>query len=369
MAFEPDVEKVLGQVLAAITRQLGSASSALWLFDRAADRFKEHLVYHAGKVVLMREQNKAMLNGAWGLTRNLSFKTHIAERKPVVYQVEDLRSSHESAYDFFLKHGIQTLLGVPLLLGSEVAGSLTVRFDRIRTLSEEENALTQALAHQATMAIQLTDLAKRAGEAAISEERIRFAREIHDTLAQGFTGILMQLGAASQTRGGTRGELQPYLDAMERLALSSLTEARRSVNALRPVAARSSLIDALRDNVERVRLQTHASVEFTVRGTAFRAAPVVENELLRIMGESLANAIKHAHARQIMVLVEFARNGLILSVKDDGIGFRHEFREFYWTLWPYRNAGTGNEYRCHRHDCQRFWLWTEVIVRWAKTKE
>ncbi len=324
VAFEPELNKVLGHILASITKQLESPSSALWLLDGVSGRFHAHLVCQEGRIIEFNRENKSFLSSLWGSGRDLAFKDHIHDRRPVVYQVEDFRFSNGAAFAFFRNLGVQSLLGIPLLLGSEIVGSLTVRFDVPRLLNPEELELTQAMAHQATMAIQLTRLAERAGEAALSEERTRFARDVHDTLAQGFTGILMQLGAASQVPGNTRSDIQPQLTAIDALARSSLAEARRSVRALRPSLAspECQLDRTVGQFVERVRLQTHAEVLLHIKGMRGRLAPQVENELCRIVQESLNNAVKHAKANRIHVTVEFQNHDAVrIAVKDDGVGF------------------------------------------------
>lgn len=87
--------------------------------------------------------------------------------------------------------GIQSLLIVPLFLGDEYIGCFSVRSTEKRGYQPEELELAQALAYQATLAIQLTVLAEQAQQSAVLEERNRMAGEIHDTLAQAFTGILL----------------------------------------------------------------------------------------------------------------------------------------------------------------------------------
>ena len=128
VAFEPDFQQVPGKVLEAITTQLESPSSALWLFDKTSGRFKVFLVYHEGRVMQGNERTVSALKGAWGRGRDLFLKDHAQQRRPVVYQVKDLKISDPMAFTFLEKLGIQTLLGVPLLLGAEVLGSLTIRF-------------------------------------------------------------------------------------------------------------------------------------------------------------------------------------------------------------------------------------------------
>jgi len=331
MAFEPDLNKVLGHVLVAITKQLDSPSSALWLFNPAFAKFNVHLIYHAGNVLDFKQSSEGAVKAAWGRGGDLFLKTHIDERRPTVYQVESLKDSHSTAYAFFRKQNVNTLLGIPLLLSSEIVGSLTIRFDRPRHLSAEELELTQAMAHQATLAIQLTKLAARAGESALIEERIRFSRDVHDTLAQGFTGILMQLGAASQVQGGDMRLIEPHLKAIGALARASLAEARRSVRALRPSPAVSdSLMQTVDYIVGTIRAQTEADLAYTVDGIPEALGTEVETELGRIVQESLHNVVKHAAATRISLSMEFQGGRSIrICVKDDGLGFDSSQKPVY----------------------------------------
>src|SRR5207253_625886 len=101
----------------------------------------------------------------------------------------------------------------------------------------EEIELTQALAHQVMLALQLNEFAEQGRRAAVFEERNRMARDIHDTLAQGFTGVIVQLEAAEDAISlGSRKEADNHLHRAGELARRSLSEARRSVHALRPHA-------------------------------------------------------------------------------------------------------------------------------------
>lgn len=97
--------------------------------------------------------------------------------------------------------------------------------------------LAEALANQATLAVQMARLAEGAREAAVLGERNRITRDIHDTLAQGFTGILLNLEAATMTlERGAHASAAQHVDHARRLARSCLDEARTSVRALRPPA-------------------------------------------------------------------------------------------------------------------------------------
>src|SRR5208282_6189701 len=131
--------------------------------------------------------------------------------------------------------GVVTALIVPMMIAGKIEGVIGVRFTFKREFRNEELELAQALANQAMMAVQLARLSGQSRQAAIVEERNRVARDIHDTLAQGFTAVIAQLEAAKgATLQGDGAEITKRIERAGELARSSLGEARRSVRALRP---------------------------------------------------------------------------------------------------------------------------------------
>lgn len=165
----------------------------------------------------------------------------------------------------------------------------------------------------------------RAAEArrneAIVNERTRFAREVHDTLAQGFTGVIVQLNAAE-----LRLEIDPHgaarhLAKAQELARNSLEEARRSAWALRPNALETSdLLRALTQSAEDLVCGT--AVELKVVGEG-RPVPLVEDvqfQMLRIGQEAVTNAVRHASATHITITLRYRPEAVELEVQDNGIG-------------------------------------------------
>lgn len=176
------------------------------------------------------------------------------------------------------------------------------------------------------MVMDITDR-KQAEEgsrrAAIEAERLRFARDMHDTLAQGFTGVIIQLEAAEDARvRGLSKEADKHLASARVLAQESLQEARRSVHALRPQALDGrTLCMALADLFRRLTEGTAISADFRVDGEVRALPPGWEDHLLRIGQETLANTLRHAGATHFAGRVIFAENGLRLEFEDNGRGF------------------------------------------------
>ncbi len=156
--------------------------------------------------------------------------------------------------------------------------------------------------------------------AAVLAERNRIAREIHDTLAQGFVGIAVQLDTVAKMQAVSAETARDHLDRARILARSSLAEARRTVWALRAGALETEdLAGALREVAEQLSGETSVAVE--VSGARRRLPPDVENNLFRIGQEAVANAVRHAQARRIRVDLDYGDRCVRLSVRDDGRGF------------------------------------------------
>jgi signal transduction histidine kinase len=190
--------------------------------------------------------------------------------------------------------------------------------------------LTYALAHQATLAIQLTRLSAQSRQSAVMAERNRMARDIHDTLAQGFTGVIVQLEAAGEAMSQSRtARVSDHLNQASELARESLREARRSVQALRPQALEGKqLSDALKDLVKKMTAGTTVKAEFTSQGEQQKLPPEWEANLLRIGQEVLTNVLRHAQASEFEVRLVFDGREIRLDLRDNGCGFnprrRHE---------------------------------------------
>jgi ligand-binding sensor domain-containing protein/signal transduction histidine kinase len=157
---------------------------------------------------------------------------------------------------------------------------------------------------------------------AVLRERTRMAREIHDTLAQTFVGIGLQLKAVSGQLSDSPKSAQQHLDLAQKMIRSSLAEARRSIWDLRPEALeRGDLSAAFRDIARQITAGSSIDVEVETRGDSRALPPLVESNLLRIGQEALTNAIKHADPRKISVELIYREADLRLKVSDDGCGF------------------------------------------------
>jgi signal transduction histidine kinase len=172
------------------------------------------------------------------------------------------------------------------------------------------------------------DLADRARQAGVDEERQRFARDIHDTLAQGFSSVIRHLEAIelSFRAGGAADspavrDVLPHLAHAQQVSRESLDEIRRLVWALRPAALEASTLPAA---MERIVSQWSDANGVAVKCAIESIPPLVpeaEVVLLRALQESLSNVARHAQAREVEVTLGAVDSLVMLSVEDDGAGF------------------------------------------------
>jgi signal transduction histidine kinase len=203
-------------------------------------------------------------------------------------------------------------------------GEVMLRYQngRERALREarEANArLEAALMENAALQERLVEQARAAG---VLDERGRMAREIHDTLAQGLTGIVTQLQAAEHVADDPSAWRRHHAAATA-LARESLTEARRSVNELRPEPLETGrLADAIAEVAATWSDRHGVPVAVTVTGSSRALCPEAEVSLFRTAQEALANVAKHASsATRVGVTLSYMDQQVALDVRDDGPGF------------------------------------------------
>jgi signal transduction histidine kinase/ligand-binding sensor domain-containing protein len=159
----------------------------------------------------------------------------------------------------------------------------------------------------------------------VLEERTRLAREIHDTLAQGFVGISSQLDAVAMTMPNDNSRSRQFLDLARKMARHSLTEARRSVLDLRASALEGrDLAAALNSGAQMWIAGSGVQVEVDVSGVHSSLPEDMEQHLLRIAQEAVTNVLKHAGARKIWVKLHMEARKLYLRIADDGHGFEQQ---------------------------------------------
>jgi signal transduction histidine kinase len=224
----------------------------------------------------------------------------------------------EAAAALFVHRGLSrdTLVGIGLSVGLPTVFALLLGL-YIRGIIEQSG-------QRAGLIDELTrtrvELARERHEAGVRTERERLATEIHDTVAQGFTSILMLAQAARAAVGPDPDRARAQLDLLERTARENLAEARSLVAALTPPdLAGVALADALRRLADRHIRDTGTAVRVTVEPGP--ADPHIDIAVLRTVQEALTNVRRHAAAADVHIELRRAPGATTVTVTDDGRGF------------------------------------------------
>lgn len=210
---------------------------------------------------------------------------------------------------------VASTLGMTLLVIA-VSIYFSNRITAVTKQSRERGLLIERLREQQR---EIAELSEQQGAAA---ERERIAREMHDTLAQGFTSIVTLGHAVQGELEADPGSARRHVELMTETAQENLQESRRIIAALTPGRLADSTLDqALARVAARFGDETGVPVGFHVDGTPRAASAAVEVVALRVFQEALANVRKHAAARTVEASLGYEPEALRLSVRDDGRGF------------------------------------------------
>jgi signal transduction histidine kinase len=328
---EPDVEGFFGALTRTMVEEGDSHACALWLLDEAAQRCEPWMAYVEDHLLDLHTPSGPVV----GETPRFPCEVmagHLYAYSPgwtqtIEYRGDDPRLPIE-VRDFSCMKRWDVSFSAPLMLGTRTLGWMTLVASDDASDSEDHwwrVALLEAIARQAALAlhysrlVELNRLEER--RKATLDERNRLARDIHDNLAQGFAAILMQLQGAQRKAGALPSTAAKGIETAIDLARLHLTEARRSVGALRPhVRNGEDIATALKRLAETGRRTANMPIELEVDEIP-RLGDGVEREIIGIVQEALTNAVRHSRARRITIRASTVQNvGLRLSVTDDGKG-------------------------------------------------
>jgi PAS domain S-box-containing protein len=347
LAQESNPDRLLEHVLRTIVEQSGAHSVSAWerndeggYFDLIAvieeGRFQagQDATHPAARLPTLAQSlptfNEILRTGEHGVLEDIDQPTArmcVGSGPDVVWHPALEDADPDAARTLLKKHlqelGVRAILFVPMVIAGRVTGFIGIRFEEKRAFQREEIELTRALAYQATLALQLMRLSQRSRHTAVVAERNRMAREIHDTLAQGFTGVIVQLEAAADASSkGLTKEAEVHVGQAGELASEGLQEARRSVRALRPHALENrNLCEALHELIRKMTAGTTMRAEFALEGEPQSLPTTWEENILRIAQEVLTNALRHAEASTFKAQLVFEPTEVRLELQDNGSGF------------------------------------------------
>jgi two-component system NarL family sensor kinase len=309
-------QQAAGEALSRMADLLGVETGWVWLRDPAADRF-----YNAAVQSLppyLQEPVRMTGRSCWCL--ELFRSGQLTARNIDVVECSRLAPAVESP-QAALTHGLRCHASVPLYAGDRPLGVMNLAMRGWRRLSRQELDLLTTIADQVGVAIERARFGERSIEHARADERSRIARDVHDTLAQGFTAVALHI-EAGLSRLEPRDEARPALRRALEVAREGLDEARRSIRGLRASTAENR---PLAEALGALSRQFTADTGVRIRLEISDVGPLpteTESELFRIASEALTNIRKHAGVREAALRLDGVRGRLRLTVADAGVGFR-----------------------------------------------
>jgi signal transduction histidine kinase len=214
-------------------------------------------------------------------------------------------------------------VGVPMYVKNRIIGVLSVIGAQGRRFNGEEVKLLNSIADQVAVAVENARLYEQAEQLAVVEERQRLARELHDSVTQSLYSVnLLSETARRAATGGDLDRLSYLLDRVGEMARQALKEMRLLVYELRPAAlAQEGLVGALQQRLDTVEARAGVKAQLRIDGDPLQIPQQMEAHLYRIAQEALNNALKHAEATSVTVLLKIEDDEITLTVQDNGKGF------------------------------------------------
>ena len=277
--------------------------------------------------VLLLPVGRSATGQAVAKRRPVVVATDTADFKQMLAQHKAGQTPAQQATVDLLAARIHTLLSVPLTIKDEIYGAISLYYCVPRTFTGEEVSLALAFGDQAALAIENARLRERAEQAAVLQERARFARDLHDSVTQSLYSLALFAEAAHRlATAGNSQRAAHYLERLRTTAQQALKEMRLMVHQLRPRALEhDGLVGALQQRLDAVERRAGLQAQLLVEGELDLPA-AIEAELYHIAQEALNNALKHAAATTVTVrlaIVGAEQSSYIvrLEVDDDGCGF------------------------------------------------
>jgi signal transduction histidine kinase len=304
-----ELETVYGAIHQEIARIMVADAFLIIIATPAGDY---DLVYVVDEGVRYAERHNIALPKA--------YVEALERRAPTIIEASEHADFHSWERYGDMTRRIRSLVVAPLVRGGESIGLITAQSYLPKSFRQRDIDLFTTIANVAAIAIENARLYDQAQELAISEERNRLAREIHDTIAQGLVGIILQLEVMSASIPEDSPLHRRVARALD-LARVNLDEARRSVRNLRASPlAKHSFTEAIQRLAEEHRLDCGSQVLVNVPAAVPHLDEEIETALFRLTQEALNNCRKHANADTVWIDLTFG-DEIVLRIADNGVGF------------------------------------------------
>jgi signal transduction histidine kinase len=307
MSVDSPIEEVLRQVFKASGDILGAHSAAVYRLDDDGDAPQEReagliIPGHLGSLNSRRAWEEYSGKGAVPI--------HLNSTTPAAVP--------EDILVWGRREGYRTLLVAPLRWGTGLIGSLCYGFQESRSFDVELLELAQSLANQAALALRLATLAEENSRSTLLVERSRMAAEMHDTIAQGLSVVILQLDMGLRM-ASAEGKI--YLEGAAKVARETLSQARRAVWNLRSEVSDDRDLSRSLGRLAGAMADGGACVAVKIDGIVPILPYETASNLFQIAREAVANSLRHAKARFVKVILTVRTSELLLDLIDDGCGF------------------------------------------------
>lgn len=241
----------------------------------------------------------------------------ITSNRPVV--TNEFISNHNSPNQ--IEYPYQSYVGVPIRVGGEVLGVLSILGDMQMFPGEKVNILMSA-AEQIGIAVERTQLRQQNDQAILVSERQRLARELHDVVTQSLYSLELFInGGIDHAQSGNLNKVQEYFSEIGEITHEILIEMRLLLHELLPLDLKADgLIKAIQNRLDAVERRINVDTELNVE-EYFELPKEMQMGLYRVTQEALNNAIKHSKAKHVSVRIFANQHRVDLEIIDDGVGF------------------------------------------------
>jgi signal transduction histidine kinase len=322
LATEPDLAVFLGHVLRELCAMAGAAASAVYE-NRSQSPVPVLIASYPGKATTQSPLPALeAINGDDSRGESATWQAILQAKDVLSLQAADRTRSIPAQWKAWLGTvEQQDALAIPLLAGDVADGFILLAFRGAVRIDPVQMEFVKFLAQQAMIAIRLARLSEMMSRTALLEERTRLARDLHDTMAQSFTGIYMQLQAArrySESNPLLAGEC---IERAQTLARDGLREARQSVMALTSRGKTIDLTAALTSIAQVTAAGTNCPCTVTTEGESRPIDALIGGNVVAICREAIGNAQRYARATEIALKVTYDPGELTVHIRDNGEGF------------------------------------------------
>jgi signal transduction histidine kinase/DNA-binding response OmpR family regulator len=308
---EPNLEKLLRHILRKTIEACEADSGAISLYNEETKLLT---------TLVAQGLPEALGNARFRVGEGLA--GWVAQMKrPIV--VNDVRSNPRWKPLIAEEYEFGSVICVPMVLRGELVGVIHLWRRLPKPFSGRDLNFLSTIASQAALAVRNAQLYIRSEELAITEERNRIAREIHDGIAQSLASLLLEVDLNLELLESEPEMVRKGLMKIREVIEENISEIRRSIFALRPIDLdRLGFLTALRKYIGDFSEQNRIPVHLEVLGEEAKLSSRLEYTLFRIVQESLNNVRKHADAESVWIELDMSRpESVSLTIRDDGRGF------------------------------------------------